>query len=124
MDTRSNKKYRETLSNTEFIQEKGEEEWSEIKHVIQKAIVKEEITVNENNMIRNYWWDKECLLHKREAAKSLRMWKKGNTNKEEYIEARQVCKQKKEQRQAEMRKEMKDINNEAQVWKFIKKREE
>lgn len=72
----------------------------------------------------NYWWDRSCTKKKREIKRIYKKWKKGKGTREKFLEERKKRKylESKRRKKREEGKELKDLKNEAGVWKYINKK--
>lgn len=110
-------------------QEKGfatssiEEKWIRLKEKVMGAMMKKRIKKKKKKMGDKDWWDKECTRKKREVKKSYKKWKRGEINRERYIEERRKLREKYEEKQKNKRKkeeeELKRLRNETDICKFI-----
>jgi len=71
------------------------------------------------------WWDKECREKKQEVRRSLRGWKKGEENKQEYQKKRkeykELCEEKKREENERWELDVEGVRRESQVWEIINK---
>ncbi|XP_023319410.1 uncharacterized protein LOC111694680 [Trichogramma pretiosum] len=105
-----------------------DEDWKEIKKIVDKAIVKKEVTVKKWRLGMKRWWDKECGKEKRKVKVMYRNWKEEKGSREQYVEERKkwrkLCINKevcfKEKEEAVLR----SLRTEEQVWKFLGRRKQ
>lgn len=73
----------------------------------------------------NYWWDRSCTKKKREIKRIYKKWKKGKGTREKFLEERkkrEYLESKRRKKREEEGKELKELKNEAEVWKYINKK--
>lgn len=71
------------------------------------------------------WWDEECRECKNEVRKTLREWKKGRVQKEEYRNKKKIYKElsenKKEREREVFIREVGRVRTEGEIWEVIRK---
>lgn len=107
-------------------EETVEEKWKAIKELVQDAMVKVENRVKKRKIGYKKWWDSSCTKMKRTTERAYKNWRKGKIGRDKYMEEKSnfqkhLDKKKKKWKQRE-EQELRNLKNEAEVWKYINKR--
>jgi len=88
-----------------------------------KEIIKRMETERREYGKRKGWWDAECREKKREVRRALRVWRKGNGDKQRYLngkkEYREICEEKKREENERWEREVEEARVEEQVWGIV-----
>lgn len=91
----------------------------------QKSINKKKVKNKTQNVGKKPWWDKDCRNSKMKLNRSLRQMRKGNIERTEFIEEKQrhnkLYKTKKEEEKEREQTKIAEIQNETEIWRYIKK---
>lgn len=87
------------------------------------AVAKKEIEIRKWKIGMCKWWDKDCMIMKREVKKALKDWKRGKIEVDSYREKRKEykkrCEEKRKEYQKQQEEEIDQIKNVNEVWKYI-----
>ncbi|CAG5090539.1 Protein of unknown function [Cotesia congregata] len=109
--------FRKKEEELEWKVEIGEKKWDELKKGIESCCSKKKIVYKEWGS----WFDEQCRRLKKKLKKTSRKEKDGKVLSRLRKKYRELKKKKKEKWEEKMEKELKEIKNEGEAWKFIKK---
>lgn len=105
---------------------KIEELWDKIKTKTKEMVIRKEKKIWKMDLGHKEWWNKEYTRKKRKVKRSYRKWRNKKINREIYLKERREIKklfeEKQEERRRKMEDELKGLNNETEVWRYINKR--
>ena len=118
-------KYREKMRRAEWEGITVNEQWEDLARKINEAIEKKKVVKWTRKTGEKRWWDKECKVSKRKVTEAMKNYKKGRIKKEELREEKRrhkaICEEKKQKQEEKDCKEIQEIKNENEIWKFINK---
>lgn len=128
------KTYRERTEEIGWRKEEGEEgeiwtiekTWERLKELIKEALLYTKVKKRIKEIGFKAWWDRSCTKKKREVKRIYKKWKKGKGTREKFLEERKKLREylesKRRKKRGEEKKELRDLKNEAEVWKYMNKK--
>ena len=127
------RKFKEGTREMKYEKEELQDAWKELEDKVRGCLDTREVVWKGKELGKHEWWDKQCRSEKRKVRSSYRRWRKGKIAREEYLEMKKsfkrTCKEKREKKREEMMEEIRNVQTEAQLWRYInnnrrKKRQE
>jgi len=117
--------FRQELGEIGLIGKGIQEEVEALEDRIKKALEKGERERWGDRRVNKGWWDEECKKKKKIVRKSLRDWRRGKENRQEYQrerrEYREICEEKKKEENLRWEREVEGVRREGQVWGIVNK---
>jgi len=121
-DEKGRERFKAELGRVEVSGGKVQEEVGKMEGRIKEIIERMETERREYGK-RKGWWDAECREKKREVRRALRAWRKGNGDKQQYLngkkEYREICEEKKRDENERWEREVEEARVEGQVWGIV-----
>ncbi|XP_029176945.1 golgin subfamily A member 6-like protein 22 [Nylanderia fulva] len=122
-DEERRKKFKEKLGEIKEEEREMQDEIESINKRIRKALEMGVETSERKEKKSREWWNTDCAKMKKTMRKSLRKWRKGKGEEEEYKELkkafREKCEERKKEEEERLIREIGEARTDKQVWEIV-----